>query len=127
MNLHSIVGPYVAAVNPWIEITIQPSAGYTTNDDGTRVPAYGSAVAAQAQMQALQYNDIAQLDSLQIQGNRRALYINGNWDGIVRADQKGGDLITLPDGSVWLVALVLENWSDVDGFVKVAITLQNGA
>jgi hypothetical protein len=42
----------------------------------------------------------------------------------VRTDQKGGDLLTMPDGSVWLVAMVLEHWAD---WTSVAITLQDGS
>lgn len=125
MNLHSIVGPIVAAVNPWLLASIQKSTGYTTADDGSRVPSYAPAENVLVQAQALQYNDLVQIDGLNIQGERRALYLNGNWDGVVRVDGTGGDLITLPDGSVWLVVLVLENWADRDGWVKVAVTRQN--
>jgi len=124
MNLHNIVGPCVAAINPWVIATIQASTGYATSDDGSRVPSYAAPVSVQIQAQALQYNDIAQIDSLNIQGERRAMYINGNWEGVARPDSKGGDLIALPDGSIWLVALVLENWASSDGWVKVAVTRQ---
>ena len=124
MNLNAIVGPYVSKVNPWIIITIKRSIGYTTGPSGKSTPLYSDPQPIQAQMQSLQYNDIVQLDGLNVQGERRALYLNGNWDGIQRADGKGGDLVTLPDGSVWLVAMVLENWADRDGWVKVAITRQ---
>lgn len=75
-------------------------------------------------MQALQYNDIIQLDALNIQGERRKIYINGEVDGLVRADKKGGDLITTPDGKVWKVAISLEQWPD---WCCVAVTLQDDA
>jgi hypothetical protein len=124
VNLHGIVGPIVAAVNPWVTASIQVSTGYTTSGDGSRVPGYAAPVPVQAQVQALQYNDIVQLDGLNIQGERRAMYLDGDWEGVVRQDGKGGDLITLPNGSIWLVALVLENWSTSAGWVKVAVTRQ---
>ncbi len=127
MNLHQIVAGAVAAINPGVRVTIMRSTGYTTAADGTRVPGYAAPVATTAQMQSLTYSDIQMLDGLNIQGERRALYLNGNWEGLVRSDQKGGDLITFPDGSVWLVAMVLENWAFRDGWVKIAITLQNRA
>jgi hypothetical protein len=38
--------------------------------------------------------------------------------------QKGGDLITLPDGTLWLTVQVLEDFSVTSGWVKVAATLQ---
>ena len=124
MNLHGIVSAYVAAINPMTTGTILLSTGYTTNSDGSRTPTYAASVTVQIQMQALQYNDIAQVDGLNLEGERRAMYINGNWDGVERADNRGGDVITLSDGSVWLVAQVLENWAFADGWVKVAATRQ---
>jgi hypothetical protein len=124
MNLHNIVRGAIRAVNPEIIVTVQRSTGSTTNPDGTRVPTYETIRGVRAQMQALQYNDIAMLDGLNIQGERRSLYLNGNWEGLVRADGKGGDVITFPDGTVWLVAIVLENWAFRDGWVKVAVTRQ---
>jgi hypothetical protein len=127
MNLHNIVGPCVAAVNPWVTATYKQSTGYATNPDGTRAPSYATPVSIQVQMQALQYRDLMQLEGLNIQGVRQAMYINGNIEGVDRASQRGGDLITLPDNSVWLVALVLEDWYGTDGWTKVAVTKQDGS
>lgn len=124
MNLQGIARRAVQRINPTISVTIEKSTGYSTQPDGKQVPGYAAPVQVLAQMQALQYNDLVQLDGLNIQGERRALYLDGNWDGVLRPDGQGGDLVTLPDGTKWLVALVLENWSDVDGWVKVAITRQ---
>ena len=39
---------------------------------------------------------------------------------------KGGDLVTLSDGSVWLVTLVPEPWNLTAGWTRALITLQNG-
>lgn len=124
MNLHNMVAGAVSIVNPIITGSIQRSTGYTTSGSGKRTPTYAAAVPVQIQMQALQYNDLIQLDGLNIQGERHAMYLNGNWDGVVREDGTGGDLITLPNGTVWLVVLVLENWADLDGWTKVAVTRQ---
>lgn len=125
MNLHGIVSPYVAAVNPFVSVTIYPSVGYTTSPDGTRVPAYGASVTVPGQVQSLTYNDIQQLNGLNIAGERRAIYLNGDTEGLVRALNKGGDIVVFPDGSTWLVAYVLENWNPQDGWVKIAVTLQD--
>ena len=125
MNLHNLVAGAVSAINPAITASIQRSTGYVTAADGTRTPSYAAAVSVQAQVQALEYNDMVQLSGLNIQGEKRAMYLNGNWEGVSRPDRRGGDLITLPDGSVWLVVQVLENWASQDGWVKVAVTRQN--
>lgn len=123
MNLHAVVAPLISAVNPWLAATIRRSAGYATADDGTQIPAYTTSK-VRAQVQALTYDDLRQIDGLNIQGERRAIYLDGSWDGVVRVDGRGGDLITLPDGSVWLVAQVLEDWSSTAGWVKVCATRQ---
>ena len=129
MNLHQIVSGAISNVNPFITATLQQSTGYTTNADGTRVPGYAAPITTSIQVQALEYNDIAQLDGLNIQGTRRKVYLNGQWAGVIRADQKGGDLLTFPEvpGSapqVWLVVFVFEQWPD---WVSLCVTLQDGS
>ncbi len=84
-----------------------------------------------AQVQALSWRDLQMIDGLTLQGERRAIYLFGAVDGVSRPTNQGGDLITFPDGSIWLVALVLESWlNDAGapvGWVKCACTLQNNA
>lgn len=122
MNLHQIVAGAVSAVNPQMPLTVLVSTGAITNADGSRVPGYAPPVTVYGDVQALQYNDIIQLDALNIQGQRRKIYINGEVDGLIRAGKKGGDLIITPNGEVWLVVLVLEYWPDWCSF---AVTLQD--
>lgn len=128
MNLHALVAPAIATVNPFVTATVRRATGATTAPDGQRTPTYTD-WSALVQVQALTFQDIRQLDYLNIQGVRRAIYLTGNVMGAVRVDNRGGDLIvfptgTLPEGDIWLAAQVLEAWPD---WVKVAITLQNGA
>lgn len=78
-----------------------------------------------AQVQPMTWRDIQMLDGLNLQGTRKAIYLNGHVDGLVRNQNKGGDLISLPDGSVWLVAQVLEDFSATSNWIKCAITLQD--
>lgn len=124
MNLHGIAAPIIASVNPLVEVTVQISTGSTTAADGSRTPTYARAVKAMAQVQPLTGGELRHMDSLNLQGDYQGIYINGRIDGLVRPDNKGGDKITLPDGSVYLVTTVLEAWPD---WTKVAATLQNGA
>jgi hypothetical protein len=127
MNLNAIVGPACGAVNDWVTAWMQQSQGYTTNADGSRVPAYGQATPMQVQLQALQYNDLMQVSGLNITGIRHAMYINGSWEAVVRSQQEGGDLVTLADGSVWLIVFLFENWARTGQWSKVCITLQNNS
>ena len=124
MNLHAIAGPIIAMVNPWVTAMISVSTGYTTNQDGTRTPAYATPIPVAVQKQPMTYTDLIQTDGLNLQGEKCALYVEGNFDGVVRQDGTGGDLITLPSGSTWLVVQVLENWSEQDGWTKVAAVRQ---
>lgn len=127
MNLHGIAAGAVAAVNPPQMGSVRVSAGYTTNPDGTRTPAYLAPVSVPIQIQAMTYSDLRQTDGLNLNGTRRAMYLFGDIEGIVRDQNKGGDLITLPDGSVWLVALVLEQFGAGPDWTKVAVTRQDGS
>jgi hypothetical protein len=123
MNLRGYANGATRAINPNIEATVRVSAGSSTNPDGSRVPKFDE-IPFTAQVQALQYNDMVHLDGQNIQGVRRAIYLNGEIDGINRINKKGGDIVTIAQGASagsWLVALVLEQWAD---WCKVAVTLQ---
>lgn len=126
MNLHGIAGPIIAGVNPKTPATLRLSAGtYTTAPDGSRVPQYLPDATVMAQVQPQTFRDIQQTANLNLQGTRVSMYLDGQVDGLVRPEGKGGDLVVIPAG-VWagtyLVAMVLEQWPD---WVKIAATLQN--
>ena len=72
-------------------------------------------------IQALAAKDIQHLNGLQLQGVTRKGYCYGAINAIVRASGKGGDLITCPDGTVWLVRNVFESWP---GWTAVGLTQQ---
>lgn len=126
MNLHNIASGYISAVNPWIAGTYKQSTGYTTLDDGSRVPTYAT-TSVQIQMQALTYRDLTQISGLNINGEARAMYCTGDFEGVNRSVNRGGDVIILPDSSVWLIVHVLENWSTTSGWTKFAVVRQDGA
>lgn len=124
MNLHGIVSGVVSAVNPKIRVQVQFSAGSTTGADFSRIGSYSAPVSMLGDVQPLTSPDLRLLDQLNIQGAQKAIYLSGNLQGVIRVTQQGGDLITLPDGTVWLTVTVLEQWPD---WVKAAIRLQNGS
>lgn len=123
MNLHAIVAGAIDAVNPRERMTIERSTGYTTAPSGARTPAYDPPRQVLGQVQSLTFGDLRQVEGLNLDGTKRAIYLEGHWEGLVRSESKGGDLITRQDGTVWLVAMVLEQWR---GWTKVAVTQQNG-
>ncbi len=130
MNLHTIASGVIGSVNESIPVTVQINTGYTTDVDGTRTPTYVYHQDILAQIQALTYDELKVLDGLNIQGERRAIYLNGTLYGLSRTRNMGGDMITFPEGqrwpygTIWLIILVSEQW---DNWCKVAATLQNGS
>lgn len=83
--------------------------------------------ATRGQLQPISFGDLQQLEGVNLGGNKMSLYVNGDINGVVRYRFKGGDLVDLPDGSVWLVAQQLEGWNMTAGWTKAAITLQDGS
>jgi hypothetical protein len=130
MNLHQIVAGAVATINPMIYCSLSMSAGYNIGPDGTQTPNYVVFPNLPVQVQALSYTDLMKMGALNIQGTRRKIYLNGNWEGLDRQAIKGGDLVQMPDmpgfpgPTTWLVVQVLEHWPD---WSSLAITLQNGS
>ena len=120
MNLHAIVSQAISVINPMILITLRRNAGYTTLQDGSRVPSFTDST-GKAQVQALSSKDLAFVDSQGIQGNMRAIYLYGDWHGIVKTDNQGGDILFF-NNKKWLVTQVMETWPD---WCKVIVTLQD--
>lgn len=86
--------------------------------------AFTSSLVVPCQVQPLSSKDIRHIEALNIQGVERAIYIDGHIDGLVRAENKGGDLITIADGpnpGTYLVREMLEAWPD---WSKAAVVMQ---
>lgn len=123
MNLHAIASGAIGAVNPQVSIVVLQSIGYTTNPDSTRTPTYAPPVTICAQVQELTSTDLRKLDGLNLQGEHRAVYLNGAVAGIVRSAGKGGDLMKF-FGQTWLVTQIMETWPN---WCKCVVTLQDGS
>jgi hypothetical protein len=81
-----------------------------------------------AQVQPVPTGALGHADSLNTQGQYRALYYNGAIDGVIRVALKGGDIVIRNrDGSVWLVTSDVEDFFATAGWSKVIIALQNGS
>ena len=120
MDLRGIANGVSSTVNPNKTVTVRRSTGYTIGAGRKQVPGYADPVTGPAQIQALDANDIKQLDGLNIQGTVRAIYLRGVLAGVVRPDGTGGDLVEIGD-ETWLVVKVLEGWPT---WTKAAIVLQ---
>lgn len=126
MNLHGIVRSAINTVNPDILATLKQSNGYDTAPDGTQIPKY-TVTTGMVQVQSLTSGEIIRLNNLGLQGVMRAVYVYGNINGIIRVDQKGGDLLEFPEApnqpnKTWKAVNILETWPD---WSKVAVCLQS--
>lgn|SRR5487761_2624458 len=124
MNLRNIVRGSVGVVNPDVALVVQVSTGSSPNAEFVSVPTYAAPVTVMGQVQPMTWRDLQMTEGLNLQGTRRKIYINGHINGLIRSKNKGGDLITDPDGNVWLVAQELEEWPS---WCSVTCTLQDGA
>lgn len=111
MDLQGIASGVTNAVNPNEIVSVWRSNGYTIGDGARQVPQYQVPIRGPANIQALDYSDLKQIENLNIQGEIRAIYLKGNLAGVIRPDGVGGDLIKrgFPE-ETWLVTKVLESW-----------------
>ena len=122
MDLRGIANGVSSTVNPNELVTILKSTGFTIGAGAKQIPSYANPITGYAQVQALDGEDLKQLDGLNIQGSVRAIYLRGLLAGVVRPNQTGGDIVQRKNGAeTWLVVKVLETWPN---WVKAAIVLQ---
>lgn len=122
MDLRGIANGVITTVNPNETVTVLRSTGYTIGAGARQVASYAAPVIGPGQVQALDANDIKQLDGLNIQGVIRAIYLRGTLAGVIRPDGTGGDIVKRKNETeTWLVVKVLESWPD---WTKAAIVLQ---
>jgi|SRR3954469_3195275 hypothetical protein len=120
MNLHTMAAPLIRMVNANRNAALRVSTGYTTGADGTRVPSYARAVGVSVQVQNVGSQDLKLLDGMKLQQQVSTFYLSGEWEGVIRGDRQGGDLIDL-DGETWLIVQVVESWP---GWCKLLVCLQ---
>ena len=122
MDLRGLANAVTSTVNPNETVTVLRSTGYTIGAGAKQVPSYAAPVDGPGQVQALDADDIKQLDGLNIQGVIRAIYLRGTLAGVIRPDGTGGDIVKRKNETeTWLVVKVLESWPD---WTKAAIVRQ---
>lgn len=127
-NLRATANSVTRIINPNFPATLAISTGNVVGPDFVQIPTYDQ-INIFAQVQPLSSKDLRQLDSLNIQGAEKAIYLNGVALGVNRIKQRGGDLVifapgTLPEGDNWLVLASLEQWGG-GVWAKVAVVLQD--
>lgn len=126
MNLRKIANAYTRNINPNIPAIWRKSIGYTVKEDGTQEPVYEDST-VEINPQAVSGDTLAFIEGLNIQGVMRSVYMYGNVQGVVRSDERGGDLLLFPQTpdkpiQTWKVVTVVETWPD---WAHVIVVLQN--
>lgn len=123
MNLRGMANGVTRSVNPNIPATLKRSAGYVTDVAGKRTPQFQE-LTGTIQVQPMGTGDLQHAEFLNLQGVLRAVYIHGNWAGVVRGETKGGDVLIFSEAGeskTWNVVNVVEAWPD---WTKVIVCLQ---
>lgn len=123
MNIRGLVNNAIQTINPNETVTVLRSVGYMAGPGARQVPMYADPVIGSAQVQALDGDDLKQIEGLNIQGVIKAIYLYGELAGTIRPDQTGGDIIKRKNNTeTWLVVKVIEGWPE---WTKAVIVLQN--
>jgi len=126
LNVRGIANSLIQSVNPNRTIQwLRSDGSYTTNAAGHREPNFVT-TDVRAQVQALSGSDLMRVDGLNMSAIKRAVYLWGDVESIVRTDGKGGDVLRFPQfpggpDCDWKVVGVIETWPD---WCKVAVVLQ---
>lgn len=119
MNLRGIANAAIQSINPNTPMTVRISDGTYNIDPLTlrQVPNYLE-YPAMGNIQALDGDDLSQVNNLNIQGTIRAIYLYGNVSGVIRPDGVSVSrlIFTSNESGIckereWNVFKVLESWS----------------
>ncbi len=117
INLHALVRPLIAAVNPDQPVIILRSAGFEVVDFEQK-PVWAPAVSVMAQPQPVPDKALQFLVQQRQNSLWHDFYLAGDWSGLRRATEQGGDLLYW-NGFEWQVDQVLEAWAPTVGWTKV--------
>ena len=125
-DVRKLANPLTQITNPNLTILWGQNQGYTVDNTGHRTPTI-TQVPIQAQVQGISASDMKHVDALNITGVVRSVHMFGNVQGVVRADQKGGDILQFPEVPNspvrnWMVFQVMETFAT---WTRVLVLLQN--
>lgn len=123
INLHALVRPVITAVNPDQPVIILACIGQDVDGAYHPQPLYAPAAEAMAQPQPVPDKTLQVLVQQRENSVWHDFYLGGDWNGLNRAREQGGDLLYW-DGFEWLVDQVLERWNPTAGWTKIRCVQQ---
>lgn len=123
MNLHEIVSGAISSINPFQDITIRQSAGYTVDEYGETTPLYSDPITVKADVQPITSEDTKFISNYNESSVYRSFWVNGSVFGLNRPLNKGGDLIVC-NGKTYKTISVPEDWSETAGWTRFMGVLQ---
>lgn len=123
MNLHNLVRGAISAVNPDVTVVILRSNGFVEDEAGQQVPQYLPPVSVTAQIQPLNSEERQSVERLNQSRVYRNAYLNGDWSGLKRSTEQGGDLVYW-NGYEWWIDDVPEAWNPTAGWTCVRLVQQ---
>ncbi|MGV3346411.1 hypothetical protein ACGVWS_11970 [Enterobacteriaceae bacterium LUAb1] len=109
MNLHKIARSAISRVNPFTQAIIRVSDGFDMERGRKQTPKYLPDQTISIQLQPLSGEDLKHVEGMNLQGLIKSIHVDGNFYGVNRERQIGGDLIII-GGDTWLVVEPLELW-----------------
>ena len=116
MNLHNIVRPAITAINPDQPVTIKVNQG-NEHFAGGIVKAKWQTISTTAQIQPVPSSEIQFIDNYVASNTYRNFYLNGEFSGLNRRSETGGDIIQW-NGYDWYIDSEPEPWNTA-GWTKV--------
>ena len=112
MSLHDLAANAISSINLMMPCTLYRSTGNSVAAGGKMTPTFAAPVSVSCQVQQLTAKDLQHMSDMNMQGITRKVWCAITLHGIDRTSQLGGDRLTLPDGTIWLVVAVPEVWPD---------------
>ena len=128
INLRGIANNAIQGINPNIPIKLITGKWAIDPIDLIQKPIYTEAIVS-GNVQSLSSDDLRQIESMNLEGTLRAVYLYGNVSGVVRVSEQATSVLKFTadvGGDVqewtWNVFKVAEAWT---GWCKVFVVLQN--
>ena len=121
MNVRGIVRSGINSINPDVSIVIVRIQGFTVGAGREQIPNKLTPEGTDAQIQPLKTSDLEHVNNYNSSKTYKYLHIDGDWNSLRRADEKGGDLIYF-DGFEWMINAIPEKYRGQ--WTRVIVVLQ---